>query len=101
MTEDFDMICVNSLKSHCDLPATLFCHWRGRSNWGCVRGFWHRYRKQDVADVFCKPNVRVKLRRIVGEPSKTMRYTLKKDDLFVLDAIGLARKAMIVILSRN
>ena len=52
-------------------------------------------------DVFCEPNEDKTTKDCWCKPSKIMRYTLKKDDLFVLDAIGLARKAMIVILLGN
>ena len=66
MTEDFDMIWVNSPKSQCDLPATLFCHWQGRSHWGAFADFGTGTENKTSQDVFCKPNVRIKLRRIVG-----------------------------------
>ena len=66
MTEDFDMIWVNSPKSQCDLPATLFFTGKDAPTGGAFADFGTRTENKTSQDVFCEPNVRIKLRRIVG-----------------------------------
>ena len=66
MTEDFDMIWVNSPKSQCDLPEPFFVAGKDAPTGGAFADFGTGTENKTSQDVFCEPNVRIKLRRIVG-----------------------------------